>query len=194
VLNAIWFGLLAIGVVVAACTGRIEVVTAGALSAANSAVETIGGFLGIMCLWLGLLKIAEKAGLVETIARFMRPLASMLFPELPSAHPAVGAIMLNFAANLLGMGSAATPLGLQAMQELQKINDSDEASDSMCTFVLLNTSGLTLIPGAVVALRASLDSRSPTAIVGTTLVASLVATACVLLLDRLVRARGFRSW
>jgi spore maturation protein A len=194
VLNAIWFGLLAIGVVVAACTGRIEAVTAGALSAANSAVETIGGFLGIMCLWLGLLRIAEKAGLVETIARFMRPLATMLFPELPRAHPAVGAIMLNFAANLLGMGSAATPLGLQAMQELQKLNDSDEASDSMCTFVLLNTSGLTLIPGAVVALRASLDSRSPTAIVGTTLVASLVATACVLLLDRIVRARGFRSW
>jgi len=193
-LNAIWFGLLAIGVVVAAYTGRIEAVTAGALSAANSAVETIGGFLGIMCLWLGLLKIAEKAGLVETLSKLMRPIAAVLFPELPRGHPAAGAIMLNVAANLLGMGSAATPLGLQAMQELQKISGSDEASDTMCTFVLLNTSGLTLIPGAVVALRASLDSRSPTATVGTTLVASLAATACVLILDRIVRARGFRSW
>ena len=192
-LNAIWFGLLAMGAFVSAATGNIEAVTSGALSAANSAVETILGFLGIMCLWLGLLKIAERSGMVEAIARLMRPLAALLFPGVPRGHPAAGAMMLNVAANLLGMGSAATPLGLQAMKELQKLSDTDEASDPMCTFVLLNTSGVTLVPAAVVALRASLDSRNPTATVGTTLLASLTATACVLLVDRIINS-GRTRW
>ncbi|NLK52215.1 MAG: spore maturation protein, partial [Syntrophomonadaceae bacterium] len=113
-LNVVWVGMLLIGIAVAAINGRVEVVTLAALNSAQAAVEVCIGLIGIMSMWLGLLKIAEKAGLVELLARLIRPLTNLLFPSIPPGHPAVGAIIMNISANVLGLGNAATPFGLKA--------------------------------------------------------------------------------
>ena len=120
-----------------------------------------------MALWLGIMKIAEKGGLVAALAKMLRPLMVRLFPSVPSQHPAMGAIILNLSANMLGLGNAATPFGMKAMQELQTLNnDSDEASTAMCTFLALNTSCITLIPATIIGVRLSFGSANPTEIVG----------------------------
>jgi len=176
-LNLVWLILLASGVIVAAVNGDIEVVTNAALGAAKGAVTVCFDLIGIMCLWLGIMKIAEKAGVVQALARLLRPLLVKLFPSLPADHPAMGAIILNLSANMLGLGNAATPFGMKAMQEMQKINHSDEASDAMCTFLALNTSCITLIPATIIGVRMSFSSSNPTEIVG----ACIFATSCAML-------------
>ncbi|HHY39524.1 MAG TPA: spore maturation protein [Clostridia bacterium] len=169
-------------------TGKVELVTGSTLQAANAAVETTFGFVGVMCLWLGMLKIAEEAGLVNILSKLVRPLARWLFPDVPPLHPGVGAAILNIVTNVLGMGSAATPLGLEAMKRFQETNERpDVATDAMCTFVLLNTAGLTLMPASIIGLRVALGSTEPTAIVAPVLAASGVATFVVLALDWLIR-------
>jgi spore maturation protein A len=186
-MNKIWLALLLIGFGTAALTGKVEATTSGALDAAKAGVELIISLTGVMILWMGIMKIAEQAGLMEGLARLLRPVIRFLFPTVPKNHPAVGAIVMNLSANILGLGSAATPLGLKAMQELQELNQSDEASEAMCTFLALNTSSFTLIPGTVIALRAAAGSQSPSAIVGATLVASLGAFAVGIIVDYLFR-------
>lgn len=153
-LNYIWFGMILISVVVGAATGEIDAVTEAAINYAEVAVTVAIGLIGIMALWLGIMKIAEKSGLVDIIAWLVRPITLKLFPEVPPDHPAIGSIVLNMAANVLGLGNAATPLGLKAMQELQELNrDKDTATNSMCTFLAINTSSVQLIlPATVVAL------------------------------------------
>ncbi len=153
-LNYVWFGLIAISFVVGAINGNIEAVTEAAISSAELAVELAIGLIGIMALWLGIMKIAEEAGLINAIARVVRPITLWLFPEVPPDHPAVSAMVLNMSANILGLGNAATPLGLKAMQELQKLNPTeDTATNAMCTFLAINTSSVQLIlPATVVAL------------------------------------------
>lgn len=190
-LNAIWLALLAGGVLVAALNGQVEVVTEAALGAARGAVEVCLDLVGVMALWLGIMRIAEKAGLVEALARGLRPLMVRLFPSVPPAHPAMGAIILNLSANMLGLGNAATPFGMKAMQELQELNRNPyEASEAMCTFLALNTSCITLIPATIIGIRASFGSSNPTDIVG----ATIFATSCSMLLavsvDYLFRARS----
>ncbi|MDF2631005.1 MAG: spore maturation protein [Symbiobacteriaceae bacterium] len=194
-LNLIWTALMVIGVAVAAMTGRAGAVTDAAFQAGKVAIETIIGLAGLMALWMGLMKVAEKSGLMEGLAWLLRPIVRLLFPTLPGNHPAVGAILMNISANMLGLGSAATPMGLKAMQELQELNDEKEtASEAMCTFLTLNTSSITLIPGTIIALRATYKSVNPAEVVGATLVASVVAGIFGILLDWLVRkynrARG----
>lgn len=184
-LGKIWFGLIAFGTAYAAVHSGADAVTTGTLNAARLAVETSLGLVGVMCLWLGLLKIAEQAGLVKALSGLLGPVVRRLFPDVPNGHPALASICLNIAANILGMGSAATPIGLKAMQELQELNrDPAEATRPMCTLVVLNTTGFTLVPASVVALRASVGSASPAATVGATMVAAFLATAAGLLLDR----------
>ncbi|MGF1540271.1 MAG: nucleoside recognition domain-containing protein [Pleurocapsa sp.] len=153
-LNYVWFGLIAISFVVGAVNGNIEAVTEAAIDSAKLAVELAIGLIGIMALWLGMMKIAEEAGLINAIARVVRPITLWLFPEVPPDHPAVSAMVLNMSANILGLGNAATPLGLKAMQELQKLNPTeDTATNAMCTFLAINTSSVQLIlPATVVAL------------------------------------------
>ncbi len=190
-LNAIWLALLAGGVLVAALNGQVEVVTEAALGAARGAVEVCLDLVGVMALWLGIMRIAEKAGLVEALARGLRPLMVRLFPSVPPTHPAMGAIILNLSANMLGLGNAATPFGMKAMRELQELNrNPDEASEAMCTFLALNTSCITLIPATIIGIRASFGSSNPTDIVG----ATIFATSCSMLLavsvDYLFRARS----
>lgn len=194
-LNAIWLALMVVGVGVAAINGKAGAVTDAALGAGKLAIETIIGLAGMMALWMGLMKIAEKCGMMEGLAWLLRPVVRMLFPSVPRDHPAIGAMLMNISANMLGLGSAATPMGLKAMQELQSINpDPETASEAMCTFLTLNTSSITLIPGTIIALRAASGSVNPSEVVGATLVASVVAGVVGISADWLVRqwyrARG----
>jgi spore maturation protein A len=153
-LNYVWFALIAVSFVVGSYTGKIDAVTEAAISSAESSVELAIGLIGIMALWLGIMKIAEESGLIDVIAKVVRPITLWLFPEVPPDHPAISSIVLNMSANILGLGNAATPLGLKAMQELQELNDSkDTATNAMCTFLAINTSSVQLIlPATVVAL------------------------------------------
>ena len=140
--------------VVGTITGRIDEVTEAAITMSKTSVEIAFGLIGIMALWLGTMKIAEDSGLIKIIARWLKPITIRIFPEIPSDHPAIGSIVLNMAANMLGLGNAATPLGLKAMKELQELNEhKDTATDAMCTFLAINTSSVQIIlPATVVGL------------------------------------------
>ena len=153
-LNYVWFALIAISFFVGAFTGKIDAVTEAAIGSAELAVELSIGLIGIMALWLGMMKIAEESGLINLIAKVVRPITLWLFPNVPPDHPAISSIVLNMSANILGLGNAATPLGLKAMQELQELNQNkDTATNAMCTFLAINTSSVQLIlPATVVAL------------------------------------------
>jgi len=131
----------------------------------------------MMALWLGLMKIAEEAGLVKLIGNALKPIMKFLFPEVPKDHPAMGSMVMNIAANILGLGNAATPLGIKAMQELQELNEEkDTASNAMCMFLAINTSSVTLVASSVVAYRLAAGSKNPAEIIGPTLVATIAST------------------
>lgn len=184
-INLIWLLLLASGIVYAGMNGRIELVTASAIAAASEAVELSLRLIGIMCLWLGIMKIAEAAGLIKVISFFIQPFIRLLFPAVPKNHPAMGAIIMTLSANLLGLGNAVTPLGIKAMQQLQTLNpEKSTATAAMCTLLALCTTGFTLVPATIIALRAAAGSTNPAEIVGATLLVSLAATVFVLLIDR----------
>lgn len=176
-MNYVWFALVAIAFVVGAFKGNIEAVTKGALDSASTAVNIALGLIGIMTMWLGIMKLAEEAGLVQILSRAIRPVSKRLFPDIPSDHPAIGAILLNISANWLGLSNAATPMGLKAMEQLQTLNPKKEsASDAMIMFLALNTGSITLIPMTVIAVRATMGSANPTEIIGSTIFASMLAT------------------
>jgi spore maturation protein A len=176
-LNYIWFGLMAIALVVAAFNGTVDGVTRGAMESASTAVQIAIGLIGIMTLWLGIMRVAEAAGLVTLLGRALRPLLRRLFPEVPSDHPAAGAIVLAIAANMLGLNNAATPLGIKAMEELQALNaDKDAASNSMVTFLAMTTSGVQLIPATMIGVLAAAGSQQPTAIIAPSIIATFVGT------------------
>lgn len=177
-LNYIWFGLMAIALVVAAIKGTPEAVTKGAVESASTAVTIAIGLVGVMTLWLGMMRVAEAAGLVELVGRAMRPLLRWLFPGVPPGHPAGGALVLALAANMLGLNNAATPLGIKAMEELQTLNpDKDSASNDMVTMMAVITSGVQLIPASMIGVLAAAGSTNPTAIIAPTLIATFIGTA-----------------
>lgn len=187
-INVIWLLFLVIGILYAGWQGRIEIVTQAAISAAEGAVGLSFKLIGVMCLWLGIMKIAEAGGMIRLFARLLSPVTMLLFPSVPKQHPAMGAIVMTISANMLGLGNAATPLGIKAMQELQKLNvKKDTASDAMCTLLALCTTGFTLVPATIIALRSAAGSANPAEIVGTTIMVSLIATAAAILADRLCR-------
>lgn len=188
--NAIWLFMLITGIIVAALNGRIDTVTESAMKAAELGVETAFGLIGVMSLWLGLMKLAEDAGFVRALARFFGPVIRRLFPTLKHDSPALGAIIMNLSANILGLGNAATPFGLKAMQELQKENPTpDTASPAMITFLALNTSCLTLIPATIIGVRLKAQSTNPTEIIGPTIVATGCAMTIAIIVDYLIRRR-----
>ncbi len=194
-MGAVWAFLLAVSVVVAAATGRMGALTGAVAESAGKAVALSLGLVGVMTLWLGLMRVAEEAGLVRGLARAARPLMRRLFPDVPPDHPAMGAMLLNIAANMLGLGNAATPFGLKAMQELDTLNPhKGTASDSQALFCAINTASLQLVPASVIALRAAAGARQPGDVIGPTLVATACATAAAVvtakLLARAQRARG----
>ncbi len=188
-LNYIWFGMMAIGVIAGIFNGRIEAVTQAAIDMAKTSVTIAIGLIGIMALWLGIMKIAEESGLIKIIARGLRPITIRLFPDVPEDHPAIGSIVLNMSANMLGLGNAATPLGLKAMQELQELNEQkDTATNSMVMFLAINTSSVQLIlPATVVALMGAAASQIFLTTILATLFSTVAAVVAVKTLEKMKR-------
>ncbi len=176
VLNYIWLGFLLVAVLVGGLTGKLPELTKGAFETAETAVMKIAfPLIGIWAIWLGIMRLAEQSGLVQLLARALRPVMRLLFPEVPEDHPAVGAMVLNMAANMLGLGNAATPLGLRAMAHLERLNPHPgTATNAMCTFLAINTASIQLIPTTAIGILAVAGAANPTAIVPT----AFLATCC----------------
>ena len=194
-LNYIWLAFLLIAVLVGGFTGKLPEMTKGAFETAETAVMKIAlPLIGVMAIWLGIMRLAERSGLVQVIARVLRPLMIRLFPDVPPDHPAIGAMVMNMAANMLGLGNAATPLGLRAMSLLEKLNPRPGvASNAMCTFLAINTASIQLIPTTAIGLLAIAGSKNPTAIVPAAFLATLIAaTSGVLSAKLLERLPIFR--
>ncbi|NLM21995.1 MAG: spore maturation protein [Peptococcaceae bacterium] len=188
--NLVWLLLLLAGIFTAALSGKIDQVTASALEAAELGIAVAIQLMGVMSLWMGIMHIAEKAGLVQALAKISSPLIRRLFPSLKENSPAFGPIVMNLCANILGLGNAATPFGLKAMQELQKENPvKDTASSAMITFLALNTSCITIVPASIIAVRMKAGSISPTEIIGTTIFATTCAMNAAIIVDYLFRKR-----
>jgi spore maturation protein A len=176
-MNIVFVLLLVVGLVAGVIKGDVKAVGQGAFDGAAAAVTLAIGLVGVMSLWLGLLRIAEKSGLVEKLARAARPVFRPLFPGVPDGHPAISAMLLNIAANMLGLGNAATPFGIKAMEELEKLNPTPgTATNAQVLFLAINTASIQLVPTTVIALRASAHSSDPAGI----LIPTLCATACAL--------------
>lgn len=191
VLNYIWTGMLVVGFIFGIINGRISEVTKAVVDSAGKAVELAIALLGIMCLWTGLMAIAEKSGIVRLISIFFRPFLKFIFPGIPRNHPAVGAVVMNLSANFLGLGNAATPLGLKAMGELQKLNtDKNEATDAMCMFLVLNTAAVQLIPATVIAIRTGAGSANPAEIITAVWLTSVCATLAGIAAAKIFAAAG----
>ncbi|MCP5064418.1 MAG: spore maturation protein, partial [Ignavibacteriae bacterium] len=173
---------------------KMKDVTNAALDYASIAVNIALGLIGIMALWLGVMKVAEDAGLIKTIANAMKPLTKFLYPEVPQDHPAMGAMIMNMAANMLGLGNAATPFGLKAMEELDKLNpNKGVASNAMIMFLAVNTAGLTLIPVTAIAIRAAAGSSDPAIIIGTSIFGALCATTVGISVVKLFEKNPLRN-
>jgi spore maturation protein A len=172
-LNYIWLAMIILAVILGGINGKIEDVTKSAIDSAGSSVTIAIGLIGVMALWLGIMKIAEDSGLIKLLARAIAPVMRWLFPDVPSGHPAMGSMTMNIAANMLGLNNAATPLGLRAMEDLEKLNKHPGiATNAMCTFLAINTAGVQLIPATMISIMASAGSKDPTAIIGTTIAAT----------------------
>ena len=175
-------------------------VTNDSIGIAGTAVQIALGLIGIMAMWLGVMKVAEQAGLIKIIANWLKPITKKLFPEVPPDHPAVGSMVMNISANMLGLGNAATPFGLKAMEELDNLNpNKGTASNSMITFLAINTAGMTIIPATAIAVRAAAGSADPTIIIATSLFGSTCATIVGITVAKLfekfpIEKNGFGSW
>lgn len=186
-INYIWCGMIIIGIIVGTITGNIEAVSTAAIEWAETAVELSLGLIGVMALWLGLMKIAEEAGIVRGMGLLMKPIMVRLFPEVPADHPAMGSIVANMAANFFGLGNAATPLGIKAMQELQDLNENkEEASNAMVMFLAINTSSVTLISSSTIAYRSAAGAANPADIIAPTIVATVVSTTVAIVASKLL--------
>lgn len=182
-LNIIWLGMIVTAVISGIITNRIDQVVQSVTDSAKSGFELVLGLAGIMTFWLGIMAIAKESGLVKILARLLRPVLIRLFPEVPIDHPAMGAMVMNIAANMLGLANAATPFGLQAMKELQKINSHvQSASDSMCTFLAINTSSVQLIPVTAMAILAANGNTHPSEVIFTSLIATSASTVVAVLM------------
>src|ERR1043166_3836840 len=195
-LNYIWLGLVLLAGIIGGCAGNLKAVGDKSFEMAEVAVmKTALPLVGIMALWLGVMRLAERAGLGTLLARGLRPIMRRLFPDVPPEHPAMGSMLMNIAANMLGLGNAATPLGLRAMKDLESLNPrAGTASNAMCTFLAINTSSVQLIPVTAIAILAANHSRNPTAIVGTSIIATACAAVAGVTMARLLaRTRMFRD-
>ncbi len=194
-LNYLWLGLVLLAVVLGGLNQRLPQITDAAFDAAKTAVMTIAlPLIGLTALWLGVMRLAEQAGMVRALARALRPALRWLFPEVPAHHPAMGSMLMNLAANMIGLTNAATPLGLRAMNDLEKLNrHPGTATNAMCTFLALNTSSVQLLPTTAIGILAAAGGQQPTAIVGTALLATLCSTAAgILAVKSLQNLRWFR--
>ena len=192
-LNSLWAGMILIGIIFAAFTGRIPEITDAALDSSKEAVTLCITMIGVMAFWMGLMEIASKAGMVEKGAKMLKPFVRFLFPEVPEGHKAGEHITTNIIANFLGLGWAATPAGLKAMEELGKLNHgSPVASNAMCNFLILNISSLQLIPVNVIAFRSQYGSVNPTVIVGAGIVATAISTGVAIIFCKIMDRKNTR--
>lgn len=188
-LGIIWFLLILTAVIIGGYTGKIDKVSQAAIESAKFAVEISFSLIGIMALWLGIMNLAEKSGLIALISKKIRPLTRLLFPEIPANHPSIGNIAMSFSANAFGLTNAATPIGIKAMKEMQSLNkDKKTATNSMCMFLAINTAGFQLIPVSVIAILSAAGDKNPAIIIGPTLIAT-----CIALLSAIAAAKIFEK-
>lgn len=193
-MNFIWVGMVAVALIAGVFTGSIADVQEALFSFAGTAVDIVFGLIGVMVFWMGLMKVAEEAGLTEKLGRAIRPIMKRLFPDVPEDHPAMSSMVMNIAANMLGLGNAATPFGIKAMKDLQKLNKTkDVATDAMVMFLALNTSSVTLIPATILALRSSAGSDAPTEVVGPIILATIISTITAIVATKVLgKTKGWK--
>ena len=201
-LNYLWAGMILTGIIYAVVTGRIPEVTNAAIDSSREAVTLCITMMGVISLWSGLMEIASKAGVIESVSGKLRPVLKFLYPDLPAGHPAQKSIATNMIANFLGLGWAATPAGLKAMEELRELEDDRRAGrtagparkkgisgNEMCTFLIINISSLQLIPVNVIAFRSQYGSVNPAAIVGAGIVATAISTGTAVIFCKIMDKR-----
>ena len=192
--NLVWAAMAVIGIVYAMINGTMEEVTKAVFEGSKDAVTICIGLISVLVVWLGLMKIAEEAGLLKKLVSLFMPIVKRLFPEIPKDHPSMGFILSNMMANFFGLGNAATPLGIKAMEQLKELNGGkDSASRSMVTFLALNTSAITLIPTTVISIRMTYESANPTEIVGVTFIAQVLSMIGAIWIDRYFYRRRSRK-
>ncbi len=187
----IWSSLIVIGIIFSLFTGNLDVINESILQNGSEALELMLSIFPLIIIWTGIMKISEDSGLLKIFSNFFSPILNKLFPKIPKDNPALGYIASNVAANMLGLGSAATPFGLKAMDELQKINPKkDTATSSMITFLVLNTGGVTIIPTTVIALRVAAGSNNAMEIIIPAIIATLLSNISGLVLDYFIRRKN----
>lgn len=176
-INYIWFFLILIGIMTAFATGNVDSINVAIVEDASEAVKFAIGLTGIMAVWLGLMNIAEKSGLIKSFSKILTPITSFLFPDIPKGHPAMSAIVMNMVTNMFGAGNSATAIGLKAMEEMNTLNkDKKKATNAMCMFLVINMSSIQIVPLTVLKIRTDAGSLNPTEIIGTSLIATTIST------------------
>ena len=192
--NLVWVAMAVIGIVYAMINGTMEAINKAVFDGAKDAVTICIGLISVLVFWLGLMKVAEEAGLLKKLVSLFMPIVKRLFPEIPKDHPSMGFILSNMMANFFGLGNAATPLGIKAMEQLKELNGGkDSASRSMVTFLALNTSAITLIPTTVISIRMTYESANPTEIVGVTFITQVLSMIGAIWIDRYFYRRRSRK-
>lgn len=185
-MNYVFFILIVGSIIIGAINGKLQDVVNAVMSGAELSVKVAFSLIGIMAFWLGMMKIAQKAGIIDWISKVLKPIAKFLFNEIPSDSPATGDIAMNFSANAFGLSNAATPFGIKAMEELQKVNkDKTSASNAMCMFLGMNTAGFQLIPTTVLAVLVGIGYENPTEIIAPTLLVTLIAFISAIILSKI---------
>ena len=186
-ISKIWAFFIIVGILFSIITNNLSVLNAEILNSSRVTLNMIFEIFPIMALWLGVMNIAKESGLLEKISKFISPVLSKLFPDIPKNHESISYIASNIIINVFGLGSAATPFGLKAMKSLQELNDKkDTASKSMITFLVINTAGVTLVPTTIIALRMLYKSADPTEIVLPCIIATVLSSICAVILDRII--------
>ena len=184
-MNYIFYFLIVISIICGAINGKLTDVVNSILTGAELSVKVAFSLIGIMAFWLGMMKIAEKCGLIKFIAKVIKPITKKLFNEIPEDSPAIGDIAMTFTANAFGLANAATPIGIKAMEELQKHNtDKTSASNAMCMFLAMSTAGFQLIPATVIAILIGIGYKNPTEIIAPTLLVTSIAFICAIILAK----------
>lgn len=190
-INYIWFFLIFIGIIVAVFTGNIDSINLAVIEDTQEAVKFAIGLTGIMAIWLGLMNIAEKSGLIKSFSILLRPITRFLFPDIPKDHPAMSAIVMNMVTNMFGAGNSATAIGLKAMEEMDSLNTNKKrATNAMCMFLIINMSSIQLVPLTILKVRADAGSLNPTEIIGTSLIATTISTIVGITSAKILQSRG----
>lgn len=187
-MNYIWYFLIVISIIYGAINGTLADVAKAIFTGTELSVKIVLTLLGIMTFWLGIMKIAEKSGIVEFLSKLLKPIARLIFPEIPKDSKIIGDVAMNFSANALGLANAATPMGIKAIEGMQEINkDKESASDAMCTLLAMNTAGFQLIPATVIAILAASGYKNPTEIIVPTLIVTSTAFVSAIIIAKIFK-------